>query len=263
MGPLDLEASIDFSQALLIACYVNMGVVPRATELIANSLRDGIQSGERNLRFFGGNLVLLSTYMKTRHMGQTQRVPRALPQSLAELMIAFFALVRPLENMFSVTCSSPRALVTYDQYLWVQQGVWPHARIITAGLNELANTLREQYPYRTRITVRMWRQTLKAFLNKLVIPQTLPFIPLPQLDIVHPAIDYGFGHSKATASAHYGVNMSAPIGVTPDMFEATLDIAHRWHVWSGVSQPRPQSLPMVSPCDNSSFNSRFIRALLE
>ena len=224
-------------QALMVATHLNVGTVARGTEAVSQTYRGSELGGEQSFRLCAGLGTFASIYMKTRHLNKATRVLRFLPDVLTEWLIEYFVLIRPVETQFSQLFYGQDTAYSYQRFMWMQQGCRVDSMVLSRGIGQIANlVMGNQDPrYTVRFNLHMWRQVSKAILSGVVlreVPQIYNFTPV---DDTHPALHYGYGHSKAIGESRYGVDSAKFSAITEGQTLAMQDLCQRYHAWCQVA----------------------------
>lgn len=237
----------------MVAIYMCVGPVPRGSELSLSSILDSGLHGVRNLRILGGQLMLVSTYLKTRERVEGGAVPRTIPSILAIIVILYLVLVRPLELHYSRIAKSHTAITNYERLLFVSHGARIVTRVLSTELNKVAQTVNPQqglaHPFRWGVSI--WRQVLKALYRSVVITATSRVMPVHQVEndsVVH---HLGFGHHSRVGNQRYGIDGNNIVGSPADVLKAIYQYCRRWQVYTNTEPPPPQLPDEIAQYDSS------------
>jgi hypothetical protein len=215
----------------MVATHLSVGPVARGTEVVGQTFRGTEIGGEQSFRISAGLGALVSVYMKTRHLNGARRVVRLLPDGLTELLIEYLVIICLVETKFAQLFYTHQ-IVDYRRFLWVQHGRRVKPVSLSQGISHIAGNGH----LGIKFNLHMWCQVAKAILTGIVVRQMEQIYTFGWMELVHPAIHYGFGHSDTIGETQYGVDASKISAISEGDLPAMQDLCQRYHVWAGLSE---------------------------
>lgn len=115
----------EFLEKLFVILHVGCGLPARGTES-AETLICNLEDAERNLYAILDHICIVGRYNKTSvNRGLDKLIPRALHPRLAQLLLEYLALIRPLERSIAVQVVEKEHRGVFDTHLWAGvKGKW-------------------------------------------------------------------------------------------------------------------------------------------
>ena len=201
----------------------------RMSEVVGDRYCNG--SSPRNLFISHGRIFLLRTDLKSSTArGHRSSVVHFPPPKVADLLIYYLAVVRPLETFLAGHLGWVEEHAAYSQFIYVIKGL----PLTPRGFSDIIATYTEQY-FGCRLTGLDLRHVL------INIQATfLPPLPDPT---VQQFGDSQAGHSTKTATRVYGQRLDALPGQEALAFSLSYDWCGRLHHVLGVG-PDPPTPPI-------------------
>ena len=201
----------------------------RMSEVVGDRYCNG--SSPRNLFISHGRVFLLRTDLKSSTArGHRSSVVHFPPPKVAELLIYYLAVVRPLETFLAGHLGWFDEHTAYSQFIYVIKGLplTPH------GFSDIIATYSERY-FGCRLTGLDLRHVLINIQATFLPPQPDP--------TVQQFGDSQAGHSTKTATRVYGQRLDALPGQEALAFSLSYDWCKRLHCVLGIG-PDPPSPPI-------------------
>ena len=205
-----------FLEQLIVLGHMTPGLPGRAREVTSMKLRNTWHT-MRNVYIQGGDLMLLTEYVKTQNMtGNPMVIARFLPASVAQLFIAFIADVQPFLSFLQD--SVRKTNTTTSPFIWHKNG----QPTDTSAMSKVLSTYTSKYLY-TPITVQPWRHICIA-IDRDVIREP------DALDLGDSAHDLQAAHGSGIA-AEYGIRHDLLAGLTTTTIREFRRVSRIWHTW--------------------------------
>lgn len=189
----------DFKRLLYFLVHCVCGLPPRGTEE-SDTLVVNTPTAQRHLYVVNNTVCFIHSYNKTSSStGRDKLIPRGLPEDVGKLLIAYLALVRPLERAMVADTVDEKTLALYGTHLWVStRGKW--------DTNFFSDILSRNFRSAVGqdLSIIAWRHAAVAIVKRHLHKQ-LDRQPEIQQDILELASVEQAGHSHKTSIANYAI----------------------------------------------------------
>lgn len=207
---------------LAVLCFMIPAPPPRATEF--TNLRIRNSQLPRNIFMHWGMWFIYRMVKTTNLTSKLSWVPALLPESLAEIVISYMVLIRPLEILFSKLLGRAEAVAAYEEFMWVQHGV----QMTSAGFSDVLSKTTEAYAD-CQIGVRNWRHMSISMIREFVPPRLGP----------NSVNDLLSNHSSQQAQKTYARETNQLPFLTSDLMLESRDVCSFWHDTLGFGTNDP------------------------
>ena len=201
----------------------------RMSEVVGDRYCNG--SSPRNLFISHGRIFLLRTDLKSSTArGHRSSVVHFPPPKVADLLVYYLAVVRPLETFLAGHLGWVEEHAAYSQFIYVIKGL----PLTPRGFSDIIATYSERY-FGCRLT--------GLDLRHVLVNIQATFLPSQPDATVQQFGDSQAGHSTKTATRVYGQRLDALPGQEALAFSLSYDWCRRLHCVLGVG-PDPPTPPI-------------------
>jgi len=233
-----IQNSLNLQDIILLLSVVAAGTSSRATEVAREALRNVPAGILRSPMILYGTLTLTNVEDKTSlRIKRDKFNPHVPPPSVAKLLIQFFTIIRPFQELLVGHLFGPDEAQSFHLYMWPRLGKKTTSEEFSKmlGIETVTYLGDSGKPMKilfwrnfTSFIIRAHGDTITSELEKQYY------------------VDSSSNHSTATGLQKYGLDTALVQGVDPRHIRGCIGIHILWHKLIDIDQDRPYTLQKES-----------------
>lgn len=219
-----LQEANEIAMELALSMHTTSGLPQRGTEI--SDLRIRNHERQRTFFFILGEMLAVFHYNKTtNNTGMDKNIPHQLHRSLADLLIRYLLIVRPMEVHLAQRLYKPEVAALYSEFFLLNKDTKVTSTQFGAALTKFTGTY-----YEVELGLNDYRHFAVATCREYIHPAYNPHSDDDEDDIG----DLQAGHTSAVARHHYARLIDSADWQTTSVLRSFCEHSRKWHTVCGL-----------------------------